>query len=234
MRTTRTRRNAKPRLPDEPGRAERALYERHGGTFARHYAKGRAEGRTAHDALRGARYGAKYSTFDWGHFDTDIDLPQSGGLVARVIIRHDEDGDTSFFGKFTDAWEPGAIAHSTEHVHNGGRDAYAYFIPGYAYNADEYRPEHGKHEAWTLAREYARRDYRRMLNYGNGWNMVGVTVTVFHMAAPAVELGRASLWGIESDSGRDFFEQTARELIPEAMQEARAERARLASILTEA
>lgn len=64
----------------------------------------------------------------------------------------------------------------------------------------------------------AREDFERLRRWCNDdWSYVGVVVTV---SAKGVELGSASLWGIESDAG-EYLVEVANELLPEAMEEAR-------------
>lgn len=61
------------------------------------------------------------------------------------------------------------------------------------------------------------RDFERLRRWCNDqWNYVGVVVTV---SREKVELGSASLWGIESDAG-DYLTETALELLPDALAEA--------------
>jgi len=55
------------------------------------------------------------------------------------------------------------------------------------------------------------------------WHYVGVIVTA---SKDGIELGRASVWGIESEAEAHLLE-TANELAPEALTEARATLAKL-------
>lgn len=74
----------------------------------------------------------------------------------------------------------------------------------------------------------AREDFERFRRWCNGdWSYVGVVVTV---SARGVDLGTASLWGIESDAG-DYLLEVANELLPEAMEEARKRIVDLQSLL---
>lgn len=64
----------------------------------------------------------------------------------------------------------------------------------------------------------ARADFERLRAWCNDeWHWCGVVVTAYRNG---IELGSASLWGIESDSG-EYLEQVARELCEEAMEQAR-------------
>jgi len=72
---------------------------------------------------------------------------------------------------------------------------------------------------------YLRADADRLDAYNNGeWHYVGVTVTIrvqtgTGWADGGLEVGRASCWGIESDSDAAYFETTARDLMEEAWHE---------------
>lgn len=64
----------------------------------------------------------------------------------------------------------------------------------------------------------ARADFERLRAWCNDdWHWCGIVVTAYRNG---IELGSASLWGIESDSS-DYLEETARELCEEAMEQAR-------------
>jgi len=76
------------------------------------------------------------------------------------------------------------------------------------------------------AAKAARADFERLRAWCNDqWHWCGVVVTV---SKEGIELGSASLWGIESDAG-DYLTEVANELLDEAMNEARAKLARLAA-----
>ena len=87
--------------------------------------------------------------------------------------------------------------------------------------AEEGAIPHRGHFFNPMNPESAERDYQRMLGYINAdWTVVGITVTVYRKG---VELGFASLFGIESDSSENFFVSTVEdELIPEALGAARS------------
>ncbi|HSH30920.1 MAG TPA: hypothetical protein VK971_13520 [Thiohalobacter sp.] len=116
-------------------------------------------------------------------------------LHARIV--EDNDGWWSLgiedYGKFSPSWKPGAVRH----WRGGARDC-EWFIPA--------NPE------------YAKQDYNRACDYGHGWWYVGIEVIA---RRAGIELGNASLWGIESDSGEEYFTETAFELADEAIAEAR-------------
>lgn len=61
-------------------------------------------------------------------------------------------------------------------------------------------------------------DFERLRSWCNdGWNYVGVLVTA---SRDGIELGSASLWGIESDAG-DYLDEVATELVDDALTDAR-------------
>ena len=67
-------------------------------------------------------------------------------------------------------------------------------------------------------------DFARLRAWCNDeWHWIGVVVTA---EREELELGRASLWGIESDSGA-YHAKVAAELLPEALADARATLAKL-------
>jgi hypothetical protein len=86
------------------------------------------------------------------------------------------------------------------------------------------------------AREAARMraaDKVRLDQYNRGlWHMVGVAVkirrqTASNWADGGLEVGRASVWGIESDSGADYFAEVERDMVSEAFAEVAKLRAAL-------
>lgn len=123
------------------------------------------------------------------------------GFDLAAHILDDDCPGLSHLGDFDTTWREGAIPHK------GGRDSYPYFIPA--------NPEYGA------------QDYARLCDYGNGWCAVGVCVTA---SAKGIELGRASLWGIDSDSGGDYFADVAEELAAEALASAEAKLKELQAI----
>jgi hypothetical protein len=74
--------------------------------------------------------------------------------------------------------------------------------------------------------KYQERDKERLEAYNRGdWHMMGVTVDVriktpANWAKPHM-VGHAALWGIESDSDAAYIEEVERDLIEEALQDAK-------------
>lgn len=58
---------------------------------------------------------------------------------------------------------------------------------------------------------YAIGDYRRFMSFGETWNYVNVSVTVF---ARGQDILHDSTGAVESDSGDDYFKMIAEEMIP--------------------
>lgn len=75
---------------------------------------------------------------------------------------------------------------------------------------------------------YALEDWARMEAYERGdWHMVGVVATVY---IDGKEVAESSVWGIESDSGEDYLDEVGRDMIFEALTEARNSANRYKSI----
>jgi hypothetical protein len=190
----------------------------------RRYSEGRRKhGMRAADALRYARH-PTYPPTEWlDHADRkehEVD-----GFRVVVEVRPSEfDDDLSFLGEFTDKWEPGAhdrFQGQEPHWWSSLHGEYRYIVPTMTY--EEHRKglldlKYGKAEADRLARSYVQRDIRRLEDYGNGWCMVGVVATV---SLNGIELGGASVWGVESDSATEHFEELADEMVAEALEDAR-------------
>lgn len=194
-------------------------------TQLRTYKQYRAKGSGAADALRYARYkvGAR---LPWNHNQDRAEVPQHGmNVVVRIKPDHDADF-TDWLGEFSDKWEHGAVKHTNRHSLYS-RDV-QWFKPAYSlaqrYEDARVSLRMGKDAAYLFARQGVERDYLRAADYGNGWSFIGVVVDVYK---EGVKLGAASLWGIESDSDVEFIEETAIELISEAIEEARTTLTRL-------
>lgn len=125
-------------------------------------------------------------------------------LEARVM--DDENPDLSYLGEFSD--KP-AAKFSIKCKSMGNIPHYKYF------NAENVKND-----------EQALENYKRALDYGNGWSCVGVVV---HVHKAGVKLATTSLWGIESDSGQDYLTGCANDLAHDALSEAEAKLIELAS-----
>jgi hypothetical protein len=165
----------------------------------------------AHLALRWGREQERLACwiatvgFRW-HMDRSGNLfarwSQDGFELQAVVATDPEDWwplGIETYGEFSMRWAPGAVRHSDGRGHE-----YAWFIP-----ADPDR---------------ARQAYTRACDYGSGWEYVHFIVTAWRAG---VELASASLSGIESDAGEDYFTEVACELASEAVAEAVATMGRL-------
>jgi hypothetical protein len=72
--------------------------------------------------------------------------------------------------------------------------------------------------------QYKAQDAARLDNYGQDWYTLGIKAdvsikTATNWVVPPV-VGRASLWGIESDSGEEYLKSVEEDLIVEALEDA--------------
>lgn len=138
--------------------------------------------------------------------------------------------DLSYLGKYTDdADAPGAIDRAAAGYFIG-RDQYRYFVP--AISEDEHyrglitminpknpaKKPYGKRTARAMARRYVLEDLARMEAYEKeNWSMLVCRVL---LSWKGLDIGRAALWGIESDSDYSYFVETVTDLVWEAHAEA--------------
>jgi hypothetical protein len=93
-----------------------------------------------------------------------------------------------------------------------GRNEYRYFNPSFNYVTKDghARPENTPDEV----RKYVRQDYERMesLNHGN-WGFIGIRAEaeISVSADMAQEITSGGLWGIESDSDKNYFAEVEKE-----------------------
>lgn len=162
-------------------------------------------------------------------------------LIAR--IEAEDSPDTSHLGEIDSSWDRDAVKlapSDAEHYQTRATwDVPIYFHPNITYREhfQGLRDLHyGRSEADRLAREYVRMDMQRLLSFHrNDWSQVGVVVTAYKAG---IELGDASVWGIEyysthtpgfegCDDVHGYLTETARELAHEALTEADTNRRRL-------
>jgi hypothetical protein len=146
-------------------------------------------------------------------------------LVAHVV--EDDSSDNSHLGEI---WSNDRNRTYPDHRIKGdpiGMDYHEYdgeWVPRYWFvpqcDIDGERKAHRcdktRHEAWLRAQNSLRWDYTRLEQYGNSWSSVGVEVKAYKHG---IELGSASLWGIESDADA-YLVETAHDLAEEAIREA--------------
>src|SRR6266550_3975171 len=164
-----------------------------------------------------------------------------GKRILKVTLKRmiDEDPDTSWLGKYSDTRTSELSidrAHDLDCFANTGaeeqedcpcigdewnRREYRYFNPSFNYVDKSGRalPENTPDEV----RKYVRQDYERMesLNRGN-WCFIGIRAEAEVIANVKVDgpdkwhgtvqrISSGGLYGIESDSGKEHFEETIRE-----------------------
>ena len=117
-------------------------------------------------------------------------------VVSRVL---DTDPDTSYLGEYSSTLKPGGI--DRQERGDQGRNEYRYFNPGCGYP------------------EYIEQDYKRMeALQRQEWHYLGIVAKVYRAG---IELGQASVWGFESDSGEEFFTEQENEIAGEAIETAK-------------
>lgn len=78
--------------------------------------------------------------------------------------------------------------------------------------------------------QYFLYDFERLESYGDEWWSKGCIVTAF---LNGIELGNASLWGIESDSDEGYFKETEEDLTAQAIDEAKKNLEKILSAIKE-
>jgi hypothetical protein len=130
----------------------------------------------------------------------------------RIVKVIDSDPDLSHLGEYSDTPKPGAIDREKEGDLERGE--YRYFNPG---NYDPSDPN---------KRENALLVYRRYEDYNRGeWGCIGIKAEAdVLIQTPTMkinkcwiskEFGSGGLWGIESDSGPDYFKEVVLEELEE-------------------
>lgn len=141
---------------------------------------------------------------DYSHFGTYCD---SHGLGTEPYLYH---RDSRLMKDSMGIWrdERGRLASEPE-VRDNARE-YQFIACGSNYSGV------------TGALKYACQDAKRLERLGSDWNYVGIVATV---KVDGVELGHASCWGFEDDWDAQtdkYIMEQARELVREAIAEARA------------
>jgi len=148
-------------------------------------------------------------------------------LVAR--IDDDDSSDSAdYLGKIYDGDDKRRPADARPMEFKKRRDEYlpvSYFLSAYDPDDDfkRYRFSYSRRYARFHAEHNLRWSYERLKSMGQDWSMVGVIVTAYK---DGIELGDASLWGIESDSP-EYTAETAHEIAGEAIREAKGKLAEL-------
>jgi len=142
----------------------------------------------------------------------------------KLKIIPDEYPDLSWLGEYSDKIPARADLRRGDLIfrHKAGAREYKYFIPAAGkvekVRKDLSRAGHSRGVAEEMARRQARDDFERMEGYGSSWSMVGIeaeAVVKYRIGNRGdwrlETLTSGGLWGIESDSGRDYFEQVFRD-----------------------
>lgn len=127
-------------------------------------------------------------------------------LNVYVLIIHDDSPDLSHLGEYTN--QPGPDDRTIDRQETGdmGRGEYRYFVAAMS-GEDTGNPESVK------------QDYERMESHNRGeWQMIGMRAHArvqFTPQGPWNEITSGGLWGIESDSGDDYFREIGQEQLAE-------------------
>lgn len=150
---------------------------------------------------------------------------------VHIIIKtvYDEDGYSSldWLGQFSNYREPQTenqklVHRSTGRVldHTGiWRDSRGRIVETPEENRYANEMQNTWHNNGHEKIKYALQDSKRLEDFENGyWSMLGTVATVY---VNGKELGRASVWGTESDSDESHFMELGRECLHEALAEAK-------------
>lgn len=133
--------------------------------------------------------------------------------IERTI---DDNPDYSWIGEYTDELCDGVIVREFDEFYEKLPQDTEMPERGREYRA--FRPYAGGEKPGTDDYyRYGRQDYDRMEDYNRGgWCFVGVrAVATVYVNNVRQELSSGGLWGIESDSGNEYFAQVAGEQIAE-------------------
>lgn len=146
-------------------------------------------------------------------------------MNIKVETKHDDyRHELDYLGSISDRNLYGAIKRPTSELDYETQRSlrwstdYYYYIPSGNYQGTrEWYTEKGysKHEAAMAEKSYYIQDLKRLLSlYWGNWCYIGIVVTVEHNG---IELGSASIWGVESDSDySDYIEDLKSEALAEA------------------
>lgn len=183
----------------------------------REYKRQRSKGLSASQALALVRYKAEERLWSL-ELDKEEDTDEVDGFSVTVKIHQDDTPDLSWLGEMTD--DQGEFPETLRRS-SPERNEYKYFVPGHNVreNARAYsKLGYSKTVAFERALADAYQDMRRLEDYGNGWSMIGISVTV---SLQGRELASDSLFGIESDSGSEYLDETASDMIGSCLETAK-------------
>ena len=158
------------------------------------------------------------STYTW----------EEDGFKLVASIKADDHCDSDYLGVYQENSAHATYPPSRLKGDAIGMDYYEYdgeWIPRYWYVPEynpldeikSYKTHLGKQRARLSAMNALRWNFRRLRGFGDDWYNVGVVVKAFKNG---VELGDASLWGLESDAG-PYLVEVAHDVAYEAIQEAK-------------
>lgn len=174
---------------------------------------------------------------DWhSHGNGYQSTQEVDGFTVKVTIEPDyDDPEMHAYGHFTDTWQEGAIQNPTWRPHMPGYDrVYRWWIPESGETiesmAEWLRHDHGRHEAWLLARKAMLED----LEYSVEPNGVNVIARAFKAG---VELGMGVMGtSLTNDTFRTYgcwfdvdpyVEEIVSDVVAEAINEAKTALAEL-------
>lgn len=143
------------------------------------------------------------------------------GFDVRAFETLDGDGDTSTLGEYTDDLVDGNIVRKFGKYFEDLTEEERDDLPerrGREFRA--FKPYAGGEKTGTEDyKTYGMQDYKRMEGLDAGdWCYMGVIVKA---SRNGIDLGEASLWGIESDSGAAYLDEVIKDLSGEAVAEAK-------------
>lgn len=136
-----------------------------------------------------------------------------GKKIRAVEVKREVDDcpDLSYLGEYTS--QPGDDDKTIDREERGdrGRHEYRYFVAAMS-GEDTGNPES------------VEQDYRRMEDYNrNEWCMLGITaVAQVSLNGVIQTIHSGGIWGIESDSDKDYLEEMAQEQLNELREQLKA------------
>jgi hypothetical protein len=147
--------------------------------------------------------------------------------LGKTIIssEYDQDGNHDYYGTYGDKYKPGCIVRADDSFYEDH------------INDDEYEPETmhreysffyptdtGEKIGTELYRKYALENYKRVEDLNsNQWCYIGlIAETTVHIDGTLSDTISDALWGIESDSGKDYLNSTIDELKESVKEQLRA------------
>jgi hypothetical protein len=128
-------------------------------------------------------------------------------LNIKIIHDIDECPDLSFLGEYSST--RAKFSFDRQVLGHMGRNEYRYFNPAQ-------NPFHGKTQAEKKEiAKYAKEDYERFESFNNqNWHMIGIWASAKIQVTkdgPIQTIRSGGLWGIESDSDRQYIDQVESE-----------------------